>query len=403
MRSRPRTRSNGTGCAATPAIPENERADALANRGIDELGRPALQLVSFRPVRQIVLDTETTGLEVSDGHRIIEIGCIELVHRRPTGRTGIATCSPDREVEPGALAVHGITNEFLESQPAFADVAAEFLAFVDGRRARDPQRGVRRRLPRRGARRSPAARRASPTTAACSTRSRSRDACIPGQRNNLDALCKRYGVDNSGRDLHGALLDARILADVYLAMSGGQAALGLDAGASGDGRDSRGRAGRARRGPHPGHPRRARPSWPRTSARSRRSTGPPTAAPSSAPETPVARKRVPELSLRNCRIGVIGLGYVGLPLAVEFGKHYETIGFDINPERIAELRRGKDRTLEADARELRAAKRLRFTAELQGPEGLPRLHRDGADADRRRQAAGPRRRSSARARPSAGC
>ena len=177
----------------------------------------------------------------------------------------------------------------------------------------------------------------------------------PGQRNSLDALCKRYGVDNSGRDLHGALLDARILADVYLAMSGGQAALGLESGASGSGRGGRGRAGRARRGPHPGHPRRARPSWPRTSARSRRSTALPRAARSSAPEPPVARKRVPELSLRNCRIGVIGLGYVGLPLAVEFGKHYETTGFDINPERIAELRRGKDRTLEVDA--ARAARR----------------------------------------------
>jgi len=185
-------------------------------------------------VRQIVLDTETTGLEVSAGHRIIEIGCIELRHRRPTGQNWHRYLRPGREVEPGALAVHGITNEFLESQPAFADVAEEFLAFVEGAELvihnADFDVGF-----------------LDAELAAAGRATRITDHCRvydtlalarrmhPGQRNNLDALCKRYGVDNSGRDLHGALLDARILVDVYLAMSGGQAALGLDGSPSGTG------------------------------------------------------------------------------------------------------------------------------------------------------------------------
>jgi len=185
-------------------------------------------------VRQIVLDTETTGLEVSAGHRIIEIGCIELRHRRPTGQNWHRYLRPGREVEPGALAVHGITNEFLESQPAFADVAEEFLAFVEGAELvihnaefdvgfLDAELAVAGRTTR--------------ITDHCrvyDTLALARR-MHPGQRNNLDALCKRYGVDNSGRDLHGALLDARILVDVYLAMSGGQAALGLDGSPSGTG------------------------------------------------------------------------------------------------------------------------------------------------------------------------
>jgi DNA polymerase-3 subunit epsilon len=179
-------------------------------------------------VRQIVLDTETTGLELADGHRIIEIGCIELLHRRPTGRHWHRYLKPGREVDPGALAVHGITNEFLAAQPAFAEVAEEFLAFVDGAelvihnaefdigfldselRGAGIPRGIGERC------------------SVCDTLAMARR-MHPGQRNSLDALCKRYSVDSSGRDLHGALKDARILADVYLAMSGGQAALGLDA------------------------------------------------------------------------------------------------------------------------------------------------------------------------------
>jgi len=180
-------------------------------------------------VRQIVLDTETTGLELSDGHRIIEIGCVELLHRRPTGRNWHRYFRPGREVDPGALAVHGITNEFLLMQASFADVAEEFLAFVDGaelviHNAEFDVGFLDAELQAAGI-----AGTISERCRICDTLAMARR-MHPGQRNSLDALCKRYNVDNSGRDLHGALLDARILADVYLAMSGGQAALGLDAG-----------------------------------------------------------------------------------------------------------------------------------------------------------------------------
>jgi DNA polymerase-3 subunit epsilon len=185
-------------------------------------------------VRQIVLDTETTGLEVSEGHRIIEIGCVELRHRRPTGQHWHRYLRPDREVEPGALAVHGITNEFLASQPAFADVADEFLAFVQGaelviHNAEFDVSFLDAELAAAGR-----ATCIADHCRVCDTLALARR-MHPGQRNNLDALCKRYSVDNTGRDLHGALLDARILADVYLAMSGGQAALGLDSSTSGTG------------------------------------------------------------------------------------------------------------------------------------------------------------------------
>jgi DNA polymerase-3 subunit epsilon len=179
-------------------------------------------------VRQIVLDTETTGLEVAEGHRVIEIGCVELVHRRPTGRHWHRYLKPDREVEAGALAVHGITNEFLATQPAFTEVAAEFLAFVEGAELvihnADFDVGfLDVELSAAGIEGGISGRCRVLDTLALARR------LHPGQRNSLDALCKRYNVDNSGRDLHGALKDARILADVYLTMSGGQAALGLDA------------------------------------------------------------------------------------------------------------------------------------------------------------------------------
>ena len=179
-------------------------------------------------MRQVVLDTETTGLEVSDGHRIIEIGCVELVHRRPSGRTWQRYLHPERAVDAGALAVHGITNEFLATQPRFADVAAEFLAFIDGaelviHNAPFDVGFLDDELKRAGLDCTVAG-----TCRVLDTLALSRK-LHPGQRNSLDALCKRYGVDNSNRDLHGALLDARILVDVYLAMSGGQAAFSLDA------------------------------------------------------------------------------------------------------------------------------------------------------------------------------
>jgi DNA polymerase-3 subunit epsilon len=178
-------------------------------------------------MRQVILDTETTGLELADGHRIIEIGCVELLHRRLSGRTWHRYLQPEREVEAGALAVHGITNEFLASQPRFAEVATEFLEFVEGselviHNAPFDVGFLDAELARAGVAKTIAAGCRVLDTLALSRQ------LHPGQRNSLDALCKRYGVDNSRRDLHGALLDARILADVYLAMSGGQAALRLD-------------------------------------------------------------------------------------------------------------------------------------------------------------------------------
>jgi DNA polymerase-3 subunit epsilon len=180
-------------------------------------------------VRQIVLDTETTGLELAQGHRIIEIGCIELLHRRPSGRTWQRYLRPEREVEAGALAVHGISNEFLASQPRFAEVAAEFLEFIEGaelviHNAEFDLGFLDAELARAGI-----ARTIADSCRVLDTLTLARR-LHPGQRNSLDALCKRYKVDNSGRDLHGALLDARILTDVYLAMSGGQAALSLEHG-----------------------------------------------------------------------------------------------------------------------------------------------------------------------------
>jgi DNA polymerase-3 subunit epsilon len=179
-------------------------------------------------MRQIILDTETTGLEPELGHRVIEIGCIEVVNRRRTGRVFHRYLCPDREIDPGALQVHGITAEFLAGQPRFTDVAAEWIefvlgaelvihnapfdvAFLDAELARLPE--------------SPG--KVSDLCQVLDTLALARQ-MHPGQRNGLDALCKRYSVDNSHRDLHGALLDADLLLEVYLAMTGGQGALTLD-------------------------------------------------------------------------------------------------------------------------------------------------------------------------------
>lgn len=179
-------------------------------------------------MRQIVLDTETTGLDPEAGHRIIEIGCVELVNRRATKKTFQRYINPEREIDAAATEVHGIENHFLADKPVFADVAEEFLAFVDGAELVihnadfdisfiNHEFGRVERVP---------------------DDIRTRCDCLdtlalarrmhPGQRNNLDALAKRYEVDNSKRELHGALLDAQILAEVYLAMTGGQATLSLD-------------------------------------------------------------------------------------------------------------------------------------------------------------------------------
>ncbi len=194
-------------------------------------------------MRQIVLDTETTGLEPRQGHRVIEIGCVELVNRRLTGRHYHQYLQPDREIDEGAIEVHGISNEFLADKPRFADVVNDFMDFVRGAelvihnapfdmgflnhelKLLDDGRDV--------------------LEVHCSvldTLSLARK-MHPGQKNNLDALCKRYEINNAHRELHGALLDAEILADVYLLMTGGQTDLLL----GGKGEDAQSPAGAIRR------------------------------------------------------------------------------------------------------------------------------------------------------------
>ena len=178
--------------------------------------------------RQIILDTETTGLEPSLGHRIIEIGCVELIDRRPTGNDFHQYLQPDREIDAAAVEVHGITNEFLEDKPRFEDVVEDFMAYLDGaeliiHNAPFDVGFIEAELDRVGG--------YGKLDGCCNIR----DSLVmarekhPGQRNSLDALCSRYGIDNSQRTKHGALLDAEILAEVFLAMTGGQASFSLDA------------------------------------------------------------------------------------------------------------------------------------------------------------------------------
>ncbi|EED36376.1 DNA polymerase III, epsilon subunit [Luminiphilus syltensis NOR5-1B] len=178
-------------------------------------------------MRHVVLDTETTGLEVTQGHRIIEIGCVELVNRKLTGNHYHQYVQPQREIDPGAMEVHGITPDFLADKPTFDRVADEFLAFIDGaeliiHNAPFDVGFIDAELDRLGARRTAVADHCRVTDSLVLARRKH-----PGQRNSLDALCQRYGVDNSTRTLHGALLDAEILADVFLLMTGGQTSLGL--------------------------------------------------------------------------------------------------------------------------------------------------------------------------------
>ncbi len=178
-------------------------------------------------MRQIVLDTETTGLEVSQGHRIIEIGCVELDNRRLTGNHYHQYINPQRDVDQGAIEVHGITNEFLQDKPLFEQIAADFVEFVAGAEL------VIHNAPFDVGFLNAELQRLESGYARVEDASRVIDTLVmargkhPGQRNNLDALCQRYMVDNSQRDLHGALLDAEILADVYLAMTGGQTTFSL--------------------------------------------------------------------------------------------------------------------------------------------------------------------------------
>jgi len=178
-------------------------------------------------MRQIVLDTETTGLDIALGHKIIEVGCVELINRKPTGRHLHIYINPEREVEAGAIEVHGITNEFLADKPTFEKIADDFIEFVKGaeliihnasfdigflnHELASLQRGFLAM---------------NDYCQVLDTLALARKK-HPGQKNSLDALCKRYEVDNSQRELHGALKDAEILADVYLLMTGGQSSLVL--------------------------------------------------------------------------------------------------------------------------------------------------------------------------------
>lgn len=189
-------------------------------------------------MRQIVLDTETTGIDPKQGHRVIEIGCVEMVNRRLTGNHFHVYVNPEREVEYEAIQVHGITNEYLADKPKFRDVFDGFVNFIKGAQLvihnapfdtgfmdhefsllRTPQPVITSKI-----------------CTVLDTLKLARD-LHPGQKNNLNALCRRYGIDNSHRELHGALLDAEILADVYLLMTGGQTDLNL-LGQSGNNKDA---------------------------------------------------------------------------------------------------------------------------------------------------------------------
>ena len=199
-------------------------------------------------MRQIVLDTETTGLEASQGHRIIEIGCVELVNRKLTGNHYHQYINPQREIDQGAIEVHGITNEFLADKPLFEQVAADFVDYIAGaelviHNAPFDLGFLNAELQRLEEGRSLLESECSIMDTLVMARSKH-----PGQRNNLDALCQRYGVDNSQRELHGALLDAEILADVYLLMTGGQTMLQLSESGSESG-DGQGRGEQIRRLP----------------------------------------------------------------------------------------------------------------------------------------------------------
>lgn len=183
-------------------------------------------------MRQIVLDTETTGLEPSQGHKIIEIGCVELVDRKLTGNHYHQYLKPNRDIDEGAIEVHGITNDFLEDKPIFAEVVEDFLAFIDGAEL------IIHNAPFDIGFLDHEIKLLSSNKGSMSDYCTVLDTLVlarqmhPGQRNSLDALCKRYEINNSHRELHGALLDSEILADVYLGMTGGQTSLTLGRQAS---------------------------------------------------------------------------------------------------------------------------------------------------------------------------
>jgi DNA polymerase III subunit epsilon len=178
-------------------------------------------------MRQIVLDTETTGLSWERGNRVVEIGCVELVERRPTGRTFQRYLNPERDFEPGAQEVTGLTWDFLGDKPKFAEIADEFLDFIDGaelviHNAAFDVGFLDHELSRLGAHYGRLHLRCRIEDSLALARQR-----YPGQRNSLDALCRRLGVDCSHRQLHGALLDAQLLAEAYLALTSGQSEIGF--------------------------------------------------------------------------------------------------------------------------------------------------------------------------------
>jgi DNA polymerase-3 subunit epsilon len=176
-------------------------------------------------MRQIVLDTETTGINPKDGHRIIEIGCVEMVNRKLTGNTYHVYINPHRAIEEEAIAVHGITNEFLKDKPSFKQIAEEFIEFIKGAEL------VIHNAPfdigfmdNEFSLNNCSIKQTSQVCTILDTLALARD-MRPGQKNNLDALCRVYGVDNTHRTYHGALLDSEILSEVYLWMTGGQTAM----------------------------------------------------------------------------------------------------------------------------------------------------------------------------------
>ena len=178
--------------------------------------------------RQIILDTETTGLEPKEGHRVIEIGCVEIINRRKTEASFHVYLNPERDVEDGAFDVHGLSNEFLADKPRFSEIAQELVDFI-----RDSE-VIIHNAPFDIAFLDAEFERLGKQWGGLENYCRTFDTLSlarklhPGQKNSLDALCQRYQVDNSSRELHGALLDAQILLDVYLAMTGGQTALSLE-------------------------------------------------------------------------------------------------------------------------------------------------------------------------------
>lgn len=184
-------------------------------------------------MRQIVLDTETTGLEHSDGHRVIEIGCVEVRNRSITGENFHKYLQPDRHIDEGAIAVHGITNEFLTDKPRFAEILQDFIAFIDGSELIIHNAAFDVGFLNAEFKRAGYEKRIEDHCQVLDSLAMARETW-PGQRNSLDALCKRLEISNAHRTLHGALLDSEILADVYLRMTGGQTDLILDDDGEGD-------------------------------------------------------------------------------------------------------------------------------------------------------------------------